>query len=237
MSAGRRPRPAPGQQWAFAHRGGRAHAADNTLAAFESALRLGATGLETDAWLTADGVVVLDHDGVLRAARRQHRPMSAVRRAELPGHIPSLEELYAQCGVDFDLAVDVRETDVAPAVVDVARRFGATSRLWLVAPLARLLPAWRELDADVHLVHTLTLRARSQATVRNAREVGSDAVNLRAIWWTGSFVDMVHDAGLLAFGYDAQTAWTLRRMARIGVDGVFSDHVDRLVRHSNGNCG
>ncbi|MGA1075335.1 MAG: glycerophosphodiester phosphodiesterase, partial [Ilumatobacteraceae bacterium] len=47
----------------FAHRGARAHAPENTIEAFQLALRLGATGLESDAWLTADGVVVLDHDG------------------------------------------------------------------------------------------------------------------------------------------------------------------------------
>src|SRR6185436_7833703 len=46
----------------FAHRGARAHAPENTLDAFALALRLGATGLETDLWLTADGIPVLDHD-------------------------------------------------------------------------------------------------------------------------------------------------------------------------------
>ncbi|MQA17795.1 MAG: hypothetical protein GEV09_28165, partial [Pseudonocardiaceae bacterium] len=44
---------------AFAHRGARAHAPENTLEAFALALRLGATGLESDVWLTADGEAVL----------------------------------------------------------------------------------------------------------------------------------------------------------------------------------
>ncbi|MDQ1372669.1 MAG: glycerophosphoryl diester phosphodiesterase, partial [Actinomycetota bacterium] len=47
----------------FAHRGARAHAPENTLEAFQLALKLGATGLESDVWLTHDGVPVLDHDG------------------------------------------------------------------------------------------------------------------------------------------------------------------------------
>ena len=45
---------------AFAHRGARAHAPENTLEAFALGLRLGATGLESDVWLTADGIAVLD---------------------------------------------------------------------------------------------------------------------------------------------------------------------------------
>jgi len=49
---------------AFAHRGASAHEQPNTLEAFRLGLRLGATGLESDVWLTADGVPVLDHDGM-----------------------------------------------------------------------------------------------------------------------------------------------------------------------------
>ena len=64
---------------AFAHRGARAHAPENTLEAFRRALDLGATGLETDAWLTADGAVVLDHDGVAKRGLRR-RPIAESRR-------------------------------------------------------------------------------------------------------------------------------------------------------------
>src|SRR2546425_4885176 len=83
---------------AFAHRGARAHAPENTLEAFQLALRLGATGLESDVWLTADGIAVLDHDGVIgRGMRRQL--IRALPRQQLPTHIPTLDDLYATCGV------------------------------------------------------------------------------------------------------------------------------------------
>ena len=60
----------------FAHRGARANAPDNTIEAFQLALDLGAGGLESDVWLTRDGVPVLDHDGTdqqRRQLQRQHR--------------------------------------------------------------------------------------------------------------------------------------------------------------------
>ena len=44
----------------FAHRGARAHARENTMEAFRLALRLGASGLESDVWLTKDNIPVLD---------------------------------------------------------------------------------------------------------------------------------------------------------------------------------
>ena len=112
---------------AFAHRGGRAHAPENTLEAFRLGLRLGATGLESDAWLTADGVPVLDHDGLVRArrlGRLRSVPISAVPRSGLPAHVPTLAELYAECGTDFELSLDAKDQAAAEAVVAVARAAG-----------------------------------------------------------------------------------------------------------------
>ena len=68
----------------FAHRGARAHADENTIGAFDLARRLGATGLESDAWLTRDGEVVLDHDGVV-GRWPNRRSIRSVDRAALGG--------------------------------------------------------------------------------------------------------------------------------------------------------
>src|SRR6476661_2102197 len=92
---------------AFAHRGARAHAPENTIESFALALKLGATGLESDVWLTADGVPVLDHDGVVKVGLRR-RPIGSMQRAALPSWIPTLEDLYAQCGTMFELSLDVK---------------------------------------------------------------------------------------------------------------------------------
>src|SRR3954465_14335118 len=104
----------------FAHRGARAHAPENTLEAFQLARRLGASGLESDAWITADGQVVLDHDGVV-GPRVRRRSVADVPRAELPSSVPPLEELYEACGTDFDLSLDVKDPAAAPQVLAVAR--------------------------------------------------------------------------------------------------------------------
>ena len=49
----------------IAHRGGRALAPENTLAAFATALKIGVTTLETDLAATKDNILVLSHDPVL----------------------------------------------------------------------------------------------------------------------------------------------------------------------------
>jgi len=104
---------------AFGHRGARAHAPENTLAGFELALKLGATGLESDVWVTSDGIPVLDHDGVVRKSLGRTRPIAELHRAALPSHIPSLAELIDRCGTGYHLSLDLKDAVSGQAVIDV----------------------------------------------------------------------------------------------------------------------
>ena len=132
----------------FAHRGARAHAPENTLEAFALAVRLGATGLESDVWLTRDGEAVLDHDGVVRHAFRKRR-IADLDRADLPEHIPTLAGLYAAVGTDLDLSLDVKDSAAFDRTVEVARAAGggALERLWLCHPRWEQVAAWRRVGA------------------------------------------------------------------------------------------
>ncbi|MBO0731059.1 MAG: hypothetical protein J2P57_17515, partial [Acidimicrobiaceae bacterium] len=126
----------------FAHRGARAEAPENTLEAFSLALRLGATGIESDAWVTSDGCAVLDHDGVVRQ-RWRRVPIAQVARADLPAHVPALDDLYAACGRDFELSLDLKDADALDAVLASVRAGGAPERLWACHSSVRTLAAWR----------------------------------------------------------------------------------------------
>jgi glycerophosphoryl diester phosphodiesterase len=117
----------------FAHRGARAHAPENTLEAFSLALRLGSSGLESDVWLTADGQPVLDHDGLVRRRLGRTTRIADVHRHELPPHIPTLEDLLAECGSGYHLSLDIKDPGAGQRVVEVVRSAdpGLLDRLWL----------------------------------------------------------------------------------------------------------
>lgn len=216
----------------FAHRGGRAHADDNTLDAFALALRLGATGLETDAWLTADGHVALDHDGIVGRLRRT--ALSAIERHRLPEHIPTLDELYERCGTDFELSIDVKDPAAAAAIIDTARAAGggALGRLWLCHHDWRRVASWRPLAAEVRLVDSTRLRRMKEGPERRAAtlaDAGIDAVNMHHTDWTGGLTTLFHRFERYCLGWDAQYDRTLAQLLDVGIDGVFSDHVDRMM--------
>ena len=210
----------------FAHRGARAHAPENTLEAFALALEMGARGLESDVWLSADGVAVLDHDGDVGGV-----PIPTLERRALPSHIPSLEDLYRACGADFELSLDVKHAEAAPEVIRVATAAGAARRLWLCHWNWKVLAPWRDASAAVRLVDSTSsahMRTPGDERARRMQQLEIDAVNLHHSQWTPGLREALAARGRLAFAWDLQTRADLEAALALGVDGVYSDHVDRM---------
>jgi glycerophosphoryl diester phosphodiesterase len=226
---------------AFAHRGARAHAPENTLEAFTLAQRMGATGLESDVWLTADGEAVLDHDGLvggLAGGRVRRRSIASLTRARLPDHIPTLADLYATSGTEVDVSLDVMDAAAFDRVVAVANAAGGDglARLWLCHPRWEQLVEWRSRCDGVRLVDSTRLDRIKEGPERRAATLaakGIDAVNLHHLDWTGGLTTLFHRFGVLAFGWDAQTPRVLTELLDAGIDAVYSDHVDRMVHALN----
>ena len=217
----------------FAHRGARAHAPENTIEAFSLALKLGASGLESDVWLTTDGVPVLDHDGIVRLGRRK-RAIGETSRAELPAHIPTLAELFERCGSGFDLSLDLKGAGSGEAVVAVVKDVAPSllPRLWLCSPTWQELVPLRSLDPTVKLVDSTRLAKIKEGMERRMAtlaEHGIDAVNLHHSDWSGGMVALTHRFERYALGWDLQQERVLRTAFRMGLDGVFSDWVDRMI--------
>lgn len=217
----------------FAHRGGAAHAPENTIPAFATALRLGATGIESDVWLTADGVPVLDHRGAVRRRKlAPAQPISALKRSELPDHVPSLADLYAECGSGYQLSLDVKDPAAAGPAVAEARNAGAEERLWLCHPDHEQVATWRHLSPGVRLVDSTRLRRMREGPERRAArlaDAGIDAVNMHATDWTGGLTTLFHRFRRLTLGWDAHFERVVLSLLAMGIDGVYGDHVDRMV--------
>ena len=118
------------------------------------------------------------------------------------------------------------------AVVDVATARGAAGRLWLCHPDVELLAGWRAAREQVRLVNSTRVVAMKDGPERRAaqlRDAGIDAVNLHHGEWSAGMVALFHRFGRCAFGWDAQHVRVVTTLLQAGCDGVFSDHVDRLV--------
>ena len=60
-------------------------------------------------------------------------------------------------------------------------------------------------------------------------DAGIDAVNLHHSDWTGGLTTLFHRFDVCTFGWDAQFERVLDNLLTMGIDGVYSDHVDRMM--------
>src|SRR3954464_14242201 len=148
----------------FAHRGGSALAPENTIAAFDNGLALGADGLELDVRLSADRAVVVHHDRLLDRTTPLRGPVAARTAAELSSvDVPTLSEVLARYPTPrIIIEMKVNHPALAAATIDVVCRAGPAAGLVLVVgragavgrfsrvPLGRrLLRAARALEPSI----------------------------------------------------------------------------------------
>ena len=212
----------------FAHRGASAHARENTLSAFSLARKLGATGVESDIWITADRQIVLDHDGLVRVGLRK-KPISTLNRNQLPSHIPTLDELLTHIGSETPISVDVKDV----GAFEQLNKYQLNKAIvWLCHPSMETLVRQRPLLPDYRLVNSVRLAKIKEGPERRAASLsqyGIDALNMHITDWNGGLVALVHRFGLAAFGWDLQYPPVIVDGLRMGLDAIFSDWVDRMV--------
>jgi glycerophosphoryl diester phosphodiesterase len=219
----------------FAHRGARLLHPENTLPAFQAGLDHGAQGLETDAWLSGDGQVVLTHDAGVAGPLfglwkvRVHRASAA----RLARHgVPRLEDLYAQLGRDYDLSIDIKDPAAAEPMIELSARLGVPERTWLCSPSLGHLKTLRAASRDVRLVHSTSRRRLPDSLERHAADLaaaGIDALNLHHSEWNKGLVGLFHRFEVRAFAWDVQEVRYLRSMLGYGIDALYCDHVERMV--------
>jgi glycerophosphoryl diester phosphodiesterase len=231
----RRPAPPFRPPIAFAHRGASAYAPGNTLEAFRLARLQGATGLESDAWLAADGVVVLVHDRTIRSTGRRIDVTRVTSTALAEHGVPTLAALYADPaahGGEMALSLDIEHPAVAVPAIEIAERAGQVSRLWACHDDLGVLSTLRVRSADVRLVCSTRPRRVEggvPALIARLAALGLDALNMHWRDWSADLVERCHGVGVAAFGWDAQERAAMDHLLDLGVDALYADAPDRLV--------
>jgi glycerophosphoryl diester phosphodiesterase len=185
------------------------------------AVHLGATAIETDVRVTADGEVVCVHDARVGLRRRPVEGLSAER---LPAHVPTLRAVLtdpALCALP--LSVDVKAPGAWGPTLAIARELGVGQRLWLCASVAEL----REV-AEEGLGLVVSVR-RERLDLDDLGPV--QAVNLRWDQWDRELLARVHGTGREALAWGLRGGGEAeRRMLTLGVDGIYGDDVGAMVR-------
>lgn len=238
-----KPRSHPFFDWtgahAFAHRGGASDAPENTLAAFQRAVDLGYTFMETDVHATSDGVLLAFHDDDLRRTcgvegRISEMPWEAVKNARVDGSepIPTFDEIITTWPT-LRWNIDCKSDDALPHLVNALKRHSILDRVCLGAFSDRRL---RTLRAELGPEVATSLGPKGVARLRLAASLGRamrfpDGVYAAQIpakqgpvpLDSEKFIDIAHASGLHVHYWTIDDPAKMAQLLDRGADGIMTD--------------
>ena len=223
---------------AFAHRGGASEAPENTMPAFEHAVRLGYRYLETDAHVTADGVLIAFHDDRLdrvtdRTGVIAELPWSEVQRARVDGRepIPLLEDLLS-AWPDVRVNIDPKHDGAAEPLAAAIVRTRTVDRVCVGAFSDRRIAVVRALVGP-SLCTSMGPREVAQLVAASRGLPGGGRVRSpcaqvptnqgRVPLVTPRFVDTAHRLGVQVHVWTIDDGDEMARLLDLGVDGIMTD--------------
>lgn len=234
-----------------AHRGGADEAPENSWSAVEHVAGLGLAWMETDLRTTADGVVVLTHDGDLeRLAGRQQRlrDLTWSQLADVdPGdgrglvRLDEVLDTYPELGLNIDL----KESAVVQPALQAVRAADALERVRFASFSARRLAMLRRQEPrattslGVGDVAGLLLLSEAALTLPRTRWSWTkgrvDAVQVPMSFRgvpvvTRRFVAQAHRAGLEVHVWTVNEPDEMKRLAGLNVDAVITDRPALALR-------
>lgn len=243
-----------------AHRGASADVAENTLAAIRRAIADGADLIEVDVQRTGDGALVLLHDTTLvrttnvrlrypgRAPWRvgdftydELRTLDAgtwKSRAFGGEHIPTLAEAVevvrrSRAG----LLVELKAPNLYPGITsdllgclrEIPDYVGSATAAGRLVVQSFDVPAMRALKDLEPAIPVGVLGTPPRSSLAGLA-TWADQVNPSHLSVDSAYVDQVHRLGMGCLVWTVNRGLSIRRAVRMGVDGVITNHPDRLGR-------
>jgi glycerophosphoryl diester phosphodiesterase len=237
----------------IAHRGGARESTENTILAFQRAVRIGSDGIETDLRLTRDGVVVIYHDEKFGRVEglpkeKQTRLISEMTYAELTAQtlapvgedtggrrVPTLKELLSSVNsglLNIEIKRGARFDELVNKTIEALKGFPELDRVVLEPPDLKTAQRLRAaLGAQLKL-HLNPGYDESRPYLDSLKRVlafkpHSISVSYKKLSW--EIVDLAHKAGVEVWVWTVDDPEIAQAMALLGVDAIKTDKPTMLL--------
>ena len=236
----------------IAHRGDVKEFPENTLPAFESAIRKGAEMVELDEWRCKTGELVVMHDRAVDRTTNGHGLIADLTLAEIKAldagsrkdarfagtKVPTLEEalsVFPKTGILLN--IHCKTGDAALEVAELLRRTGRLAQGILMMDSESDLAAIKSKCLWVKTGFVIRIKKwgvpwteeDAWRQIRNAAKVGVEFLQiLPNCHCTREQLTFLHDHGIRTTYFVANTAKTMDELAREGHDFIFTDTYSEL---------
>jgi glycerophosphoryl diester phosphodiesterase len=240
-----------------AHRGGAGLAPENTLGAFQNAIRLGVDMVECDVHLSKDGELVVMHDPNVSRTTDGNGQIGELTLAEIkklnaaakfsgsgnwsPQAVPTLGELLdtvkGKTGIQIEIkltAANQRYPGIEKKVVEAIQARGMADQVIIISFDFPTIKDVKALDKTIRtgaLVNAGWFAGKSNmdATVGEIAATGADYFMPTSGAVNEAMVKAFHARGMKMGTWTVNAPQDMRRLAGWGVDAITSDRPDELI--------
>jgi glycerophosphoryl diester phosphodiesterase len=229
----------------IAHRGYSAIAPENTLAAFQAALAVQADGVELDVHLSADGVPVVIHDGVLTRTTDGEGDVNAFPLRQLQAldagswfspafagqRLPTLRQaMELLCGRTIPY-IELKSPDTASPVVALLQEMGMTGQVVIMSFYERLVQeiVQRAPGITVRLLLGADGDHPEDGWRTAARHAGVTRLSIDEQALTPERVRLLHAEGYEIIAWTVDDAARMAELRDMGIAGIISNEIGTLM--------
>jgi glycerophosphoryl diester phosphodiesterase len=217
----------------LSHRGVHTQAPENTLAAFDAAIALGADGIETDIRVSKDGIPILFHDRLTPDGEE----VSAITQTNLSlrvGYsVPTLEEALQQLvpkSPEFLWNLEIKTPHALEPTVEILRHYRTSKHILLTSfwhPLVLEMSQRVEVDCGLLVAHRpLNFQSRP-SWIPNHPLIHTLVYYYDTV--DPELVALSQACGLRTLVYGAKTRDDHMQLLQWQVDGIISDTPEYLL--------
>lgn len=209
------------------HRGARDYAPENTVPAFDLALKHGAAGFEFDVRCTRTKQTIVCHDGKVNRMVVRKRTLEQIHaKCSLGGKPPCLEDVLERYSHAAFLNIEVKVRGMEPVVYEAVRRFPPKRGYFISSFLPSVIRKLHKIDSSL----PLGAISKSYWHLRRWKMLPVTYVVPHYRLLTTKLVDTLHDAGKKVITWTVNDPKVMISAAAMGVDGIISDDTKLLIK-------
>jgi glycerophosphoryl diester phosphodiesterase len=253
LGASQNPRVEPNKPLVIAHRGGALESTENTIAAFQRAVKIGAAGIETDLRLTRDGVIVVYHDDYFGRVeglpeRQRTRLISDLTFSEVTAQtlipvgddngsrrVPTLNELLGNIKsglLNIELKRGARFDDLLAKTIATLKGYPDLDRVVLETPsleTAQKVRAALGPSLKLHINPGYDGSVTFLQSLERVLKFKPHSVSVSYKKLSHEIVELAHKAGVEVWVWTVNSTDIAQAMALLGVDAVKTDRPTALL--------
>lgn len=229
----------------FAHRGASEYAPENTMSSFYMGLNAGANGIETDVQRAKDGALVLFHDDTVNRVSNGHGKVSDFTLDELKmlkiygnntrgfyDRVPTLEEFLQKfSSYDITFAIELKGAGVEEETLALVKKYGILHKTTFTSFQFDYIKKIKELDETARVGY-LTLNT-NENHIEQLLSIGGEEIAPKADEINEETITHWRDKGLGVRAWGVSSVEIMKRLCKLGVDGMTVNFPDRLFEYLN----